>query len=275
MIEILSSDSYHGFAAELATGVPSNRVPDQIAFIGRVKWDAGSPVQAAVVKVYRHETCGVANELIGYVMNHYRGVAQPRKAAVMLLRPDQLPPMFADSTPFVNPDAAVAVCWLTSFEANARPFSTVRRPSSFSTRESTAFYCSEFCRALASVDTVTGNNDRHDGNFLYVDDLHYLAIDQGCVGGGPRWHLAWPDFNPSNEIVRAIEGELTDARRNQWYSHAILEHEQSAPQFLEGIEALKQLLPGLIGDDEIVVISEYMQKRVPAEVFSKICQRLC
>lgn len=274
MIHFLGNDAYRGFTAPFDTARKATGAGDCASFVGRIAWP-GEPIpSAAVIKLYGKETCGTANELIGYFVNALRCVAQPQAAAVLLLTEQQVPPLILNAGEYLDSASGLVACWVTSYEQNATPYSFIRRLPTFTERQRHTFYQSTFCRALASVDCSTGNNDRHEGNYLYVDDLNYLAIDQGCVGGGHYWHRNWPEANPRNEIVQAAKQALTPVQLARWVGRAIIEHENCAQGVGGGLEGVRHLLPGLLSAEAIDTIVKYMQERTLGPHFNQVCGSL-
>lgn len=274
MITILASDSYKGFSAHLESGKANAEPGAQPIFIGRVIWPGSTTPTDAVIKLYQINTCGPANEVIGYAANSARAINQPKKSAILLLSKKELPNFGIDLDDFVDRRTGLAVCWITSFEQGATPFKFVRRLSTFSEKKAVAFFKSKFCRILAAVDHVTGNNDRHDGNFLYLDDLNYLAIDQGCVGGGLKWHATWPDKNPRNELFQSAQNALTALDMAGWKADAIMEHERSQSGWSVLLDGLRTGLQGLLEPDAIDMIVEYMADRADGSKFAICCGKL-
>ena len=274
MIPILASDSYRGFSANLGEALAGAKTAAQPIFIGRVVWPGCHDPEDAVVKLYEPDSCGVANEAIGYVINTLRGVRQPGRGGVLLLSERELPALYANLRDFIDPDTGLAACWITSFEGASRPFRYLRRLSGFSRRQIDAFYGSSFCIRLTTVDHVTGNCDRHEGNFLYEDDLKYLAIDQGCVGGGKYWHTSWPDQNARNELSLLAQANLSGSRLAAWRAAAIMEYEKAQPGWSGIFAEISSVLPGLLSADHIGTILEYMKTRAAGTTFAASCERL-
>lgn len=270
MITILSVDCYRGLSASVAAGQRGA----QPAFIGRILWPGSAEPEDAFIKLYEASTCGTANEAIGYAVNALRGVAQPIKGAVLLLSKRELPQLGMDWENFVDPGSGIAACWVTSLEQDVKPFRYLRKLSSFSEKQSQAFYMSQFCKLLATVDLVTGNNDRHEGNFLYRDDLHYLAIDQGCVGGGVHWHTMFPDQTASSQLVRLAKENLKASQWAKWVADSIMEYESAQTGWAEILRKIAHALNGLLTPDEIAMITEYMASRASGLGFAKSCEKL-
>ncbi|WP_202413621.1 hypothetical protein [Duganella sp. CY15W] len=274
MIPILAPDSYRGFSAPIGGMLDGAEKAAQPIFIGRVLWPDGTDSEDAVIKLYETNSCGVANETIGYIVNALRGVRQPKRGGILLLSKRELPNLERDLSDFIDPNSGLAACWITSFEQNAQPFRYIRKLSSFSRKQSDAFYKSTFCVRLATVDHVTGNNDRHEGNFLYEDDLKYLAIDQGCVGGSRYWHTSWPDQNPRNELALLAQNFLNGSQLAKWRADAIMEYEKAQSSWDSILIQISSLLPGLLGNDEIDTIMDYMRGRAAGPAFAASCERL-
>jgi hypothetical protein len=274
MITILASESYRGFSAHLGDLLAGAKTAAQPIFIGRVVWPDCDEAEDVVVKLYETSSCGVANEAIGYVANALRGVRQPRKCGVLLLSERELPDVGKDLSDFIDSNTGLAACWITSFEASSRPFRYIRRLSSFSRKQSDAFYSSPFCIRLTTVDHVTGNNDRHDGNFLYEDDLKYLAIDQGCVGGGMYWHTSWPDRHARNELSLLAQENLNGSRLAAWRAAAIMEYEKAQPSWTGILTEISSMLRGLLVADDVDTIIGYMRERATGPTFATSCERL-
>lgn len=271
MIPILTSDSYRGFS----TNLPSSGLNGvQPVFVGRLIWPGESTAKDAVMKLYEVETCGVANEVIGFVANKMRGVPQPKQAAIVLLSPEILAGISAGLSKFVDKETGLIACWATTLEQNTKPFKFVRRLSTFSEKQIKAFYKSKFCRVLSSVDHVTGNNDRHEGNFLYIDDLNYLAIDQGCVGGGLYWHKTWPDSSPKNTLLESVRSELNKSDSAAWIGEAILDHVKTQEIWPAINEQLGSEIKSLLNDESAETIVEYMLERASGSTFTTSCGRL-
>lgn len=274
MITILTSDSYRGFSAHLGELLAGASAAAQPIFVGRVVWPDCDEAEDVVVKLYETSSCGVANETIGYMVNALRGVRQPKKCGVLLLSEHELPDLKNDLSDYIDPVTGLAACWITSFEASSRPFRYIRRLSSFSKKQSETFYSSPFCIRLTTVDHVTGNNDRHEGNFLYEDDLKYLAIDQGCVGGGKYWHTSWPEQNIRNELSLLAQGNLNGSRLAAWRAAAIMEYEKAQNDWIGILAEISSILPGLLVSDEIDCIIGYMKERATGPTFATSCERL-
>jgi len=274
MIPILAPDSYRGFSAPLGDILAGAEKAAQPIFIGRVLWPEETESEDVVIKLYETNSCGVANETIGYIANAMRGVRQPRRGGILLLSRRELPDFARDLTDFIDPSTGLAACWITSFEQNSQPFRYIRKLSSFSRRQSDAFYKSAFCVRLATVDHVTGNNYRHEGNFLYEDDLKYMAIDQGCVGGGRFWHTSWPDPNPRNELSLLAQNFLTGSQLAKRRADAIMEYEIAQSSWGGVLNQISAALPNLLGNDEIDTIIEYMRNRATGPAFAASCERL-
>ncbi|TWI63069.1 hypothetical protein IP91_03910 [Pseudoduganella lurida] len=269
LIPILTAASYRGLSvqAQLASAGA------QPVFVGRLEWPGTAEIIDVVIKLYEAGTCGVANESIGYVANAGRGIAQPARAAILLLTSQELAGLDIDLTNYIDASGYI-VCWVTSFEQGAHPFKFVRRLATFSERQSRAFFGSTFCIRLAAVDYVTGNSDRNDGNVLYVDDLHYLAIDQGCTGGGPYWHLHWPDKLAPNCLLELAREMLTSSRAADFITHAVIEHAGSNADWLKTLAYLAQFLPGLLDEEAVHAILDYMSTRADGNAFAESCGRL-
>jgi len=275
MIPILGEDSYRGFSAWINEVNPAANEGAQPLFVGRLQWASGATPSDAVIKLYETGTCGVANEMIGFVANHYCGVNQPQKGAALILPADALPPMTIDVSPFVDRDTGLTLCWATSLEQNAKPFRFMRKLSSFSEKQVQAFYKSKFCRTLAGVDHISGNNDRHEGNFLYVDDLNYMALDQGAIGGGGFWHTLWPDDMASNELLRLVQTDLKTSQITSWYAQALTEYHQTREAWERVNAALPSVLHGLLDHGPIATIIDYMRSRSSGTQFEATCGALC
>jgi hypothetical protein len=268
MIPILTSDSYR---SQSTTVFDLDGGAAQPVFIGRIVWPGQTTASDAVIKLYQTKTCGIANEVIGYIANAIRGIAQPANAAVLLLPLDALKGIAVPPVDFVDTASGYVMCWATSLEQNTKPFKFIRRLSTFSDRQAKAFYKSKFCKRLSSIDHVTGNNDRHDGNFLYVDDLNYMAIDQGCVGGSLQWHLTWPDSNPKNEIIECTRNGLDKSDWASWVADALLEHMKTQNDWAEIEDKLLQNLAGLLDADLTETIVDYMRDRASGPTFTAKC----
>lgn len=273
MISILTADSYRGFSSLLESSVCANAGAQPI-FVGRVLWPGASEPDDAVIKLYESDSCGIANEAIGFAANCMRGVKQPRHGAILLLSPRELPKLDVALTKYIDAGTGIAACWATSLEQNAKPFRFVRRIPTFTASQINAFYKSLFCRLLTSVDHVTGNSDRHEGNFLYLDDLSYLAIDHGCVGGGPRWHSSWPDPSPRNELLALVENTLNSSELSLWKAATILDHERSQASWVVHFKALASELTGILDAGQIETIIEYMAERANGTNYAVGCGRL-
>jgi hypothetical protein len=150
----------------------------------------------------------------------------------------------------------------------------MRHLSSFSKKQMDAFYTSAFCIRLTTVDHVTGNSDRHEGNFLYEDDLRYMAIDQGCVGGGKYWHTTWPDRNPRNQLALLAQANLQGSRLAGWRAAAMMEYEGAQSSWPGIFTDMAPMLKGLLTQDEIDVIINYMAERSTGPAFATSCERL-
>lgn len=271
MIPILSSDSYRGFSTNLTLG---SEVGAQPIFIGRLIWPNATHAEDAVFKLYKTDTCGIANETIGYFLNHINGIAQPKLAAIVLLSKESLKGIAVDLHEYIDRSSDMVACWVTSFEQGVKPFRFIRRLSTFSDRQIKAFFKSDFCKRLSSVDHISGNNDRHDGNFLYKDDLHYLAIDQGCVGGSLYWHKTWPDCSAKNELLELARAELTTADWGTWASAALAAHSTADEHWRRRHQELVQKLNDILDKESRDSILEYMNERASGTTFAASCGRL-
>lgn len=274
MITILTSDAYRGFSAPINAIAEHAKPGAQPIFVGRVIWPGSEEPEDVVIKVYEPLTCGVANEVIGYTANALRGISQPKRGGILLLPASLLPPLGVDLTSLLDPESGLAVCWITSLEQHARPFRYVRRLSTFTEKQLQAFYKSRFCLSLTGVDHVTGNNDRHDGNFLYLDDLQYLAIDQGSVGGSVTWHTIWPDETARNELLALVQENLSASQLAVWHSNALIEFYKTETIWNNVSEKLSELLRGLLTQDQIDTITSYMDRRVHGTRFQASCSAL-
>lgn len=269
MMQILTVDSYSGFLAPLGSAQGAQPI-----FIGRITWPGALEPEDAVIKLYQKDTCGIANEVIGFEANAARGVAQPKQGAVLMLPRSALPDLNLTLDEYVDAATGLCACWVTSFEQGAEPFKFIRRLSSFSQKQAEAFYKSKFCKLLVGVDHVTGNNDRHEGNFLYKDDLHYIAIDQGCVGGGLTWHSMWPDPRPNNELALLAQRNLAPSHVANWQAEAIIEYQTAQESWRQIISGIANSLLGLIEKEHIETITDYMSERANSHDFAKSCGRL-
>ncbi len=185
-----------------------------------------------------------------------------------------LPSFSIDVSPFIDPHTDLAMCWATSFEGNAKPFRFVRQLSTFDEKQLQAFYGSAFCKKLTGVDHVTGNSDRHEGNFMYIDDLKYLAIDQGSVGGGQFWHSMWPEKNSRNELLLLVHEHLKASQIATWQYEALVQFTHTAEIWAAVSMELTGALPGLLSKDEIATILKYMNERVIDTKFANQCGEL-
>jgi len=271
MLPILTSDSYRGFSSDMHVLGAGGAQP---LFVGRIVWPGQKYASDAVIKLYQPETCGLANEVIGFIANKARRIAQPSNAGILLLEPRHLTGVHSSINDFQDPATGLVATWVTSLEQNTKPFSYIRRLSTFSSKQAKAFYRSLFCKALASVDHVTGNNDRHEGNFLYIDDLKYMAIDQGCVGGGLHWHMTWPDNRARNQLLDITREELSVNELSGWIAEAILEHERTQAIWAEIAEEIKSSLIGLLDDESSETIVQYMDERVSGSTYTESCGKL-
>lgn len=274
MITILAADSYKGYSAPMQNSREEPFVSAQPIFIGRVLWPGSKEPEDTVIKMYKAATCGTANEAIGYAANALRGVKQPSKGAILLLSRRELPKFDIELDEFIDEATGFTACWATSLEQNTTPFCFVRRLPSFSEKQIKAFYKSTFCHRLVTVDHVTGNNDRHEGNFLYADDLNYLAIDQGCIGGGLHWHTMWPDMNPKNTLLLLAKNTLKPSELSKWEADAIMEHERSQTAWPGNLDQIGAALEGILESDEIKTIVEYMRNRAIGTTFVASCGNL-
>lgn len=271
MIPILTADSYRGVSADLSLSGLSSAQP---VFIGRLLWPGDRQPTDAVLKLYESATCGIANEIIGYIANQLRSIDQPKRAAVVLLSKENLAGISTSLGPFVDKATELVACWATSLEQNTVPFKYIRQLPTFTPKQTKAFLQSKFCKRLSSVDHATGNNDRHEGNFLYIDDLRYLAIDQGCVGGSVRWHSTWPNPSPRNELLELAHRELQGTTLAEWTGEAILEHSKTQSEWASIVQNIRANLAGLLDDDASVIIVDYMNERVSGNTFTANCGRL-
>lgn len=239
-----------------------------------MRWPNDSQNTDAVIKLYEAHTCGTANEAIGYTANALRGINQPRRGAILLLGKEMLPDIGRDPAEFVDPASGLSACWATSYEQNAKPFHYMRRLSTFTDKQSKAFYKSRFCQLLAGVDHITGNNDRHEGNFLYIDDLKYQAIDQGAIGGGAFWHTLWPDNEARNELLLLVQQNLSASQIAAWYASAILEYQNSNSAWTAIAEEITGILTNLLTPEQIATIITYMTARAVGNRFAESCGNL-
>jgi hypothetical protein len=271
MVPVLANDSYRGLSAEILLDAENSAQP---LFVGRVLWPEETAPEDVVVKLYQTNSCGIANETIGYVVNALRGIRQPRRAAILVLSKHQLPTLNQDLSSYIDPENGLVACWITSFEQNSKPFRYLRKLSSFSKKQCDAFYKSAFCSKLATVDHVTGNNDRHEGNFLYEDDLKYFAIDQGSIGGGIYWHTSWPDANARNELAILAQQFLSGSQLAAWRAAAIMEYEKAQTSWESIFAQILHDLKDLLGAEEVRSIVEYMRRRATGPAFASTCERL-
>jgi hypothetical protein len=179
-----------------------------------------------------------------------------------------------DANDFVDKTSGLVACWITTFEQGAKPFKYIRRMSSFSKKQAVAFLRSKFCTSLTTVDHITGNSDRHDGNYLYIDDLHYLAIDQGCVGGGIYWHKNYPDKFATNELIRTAQATLSPSEMSAWTSQALLEHGKTQDEWENILPKMDAALQGILEAETIKTIVQYMGDRAIGDAFAKSCGHL-
>ncbi len=270
MIPILSTDSFRGPSTTLLNFGKSA----QPVFIGRVLWPGDSIPTDAIVKPYETGTCGVANESIGYIANTVLGIAQPKRAAVLLLSESALSGLGYPTKDFVDIESGLCLCWVTTYEQETKPFKFIRRASTFSQRQLKAFYKSRFCRQLASIDHATGNNDRHEGNFLYIDDLHYLAIDQGCVGGGPLWHRFSPESNPRNEVLALAQSECNASEWATWVSETLVEHQKTQQAWALIRSNIERFVADLLDPADLETIVEYIDGRISGPKLAESLGRL-
>lgn len=275
MIKILGADSYGGFSAWLEESNPVAKKGAQPIYVGRLRWPNEAESTDAVIKLYETSTCGVANEVIGYVANALCGVSQPSKGAALLLPQDALPSMPSDISPYIDAETGIALCWATSLEQGGKPFKFMRKLSTFSEQQVQAFYKSKFCQTLTGVDHGTGNNDRHEGNFLYIDDFHYKAIDQGAIGGSPFWHTMWPDGMAKNELLTLVHKTLKPSQKAPWHSGALLTYEEIRSSWARISDTLPTTLRGLLEPEQVTTIIEYMARRVADHSFEERCGFLC
>ena len=270
---VLSQDSYRGFSAPFSTpdGIRAGAQP---SFVGRVLWPGQDQPSDVFVKLYEHDSCGVANEVVGYTANRIHSVRQPAAAAILILPKNLLPDLGVDLAAYVRPDTGLALCWVVSFEQAAKPFRYLRRLVTFTPHQLKAFIKSEFARKLAIVDSVTGNCDRHDANILVLDDLQYMAIDQGCVGGSKYWTTTWLDQNPANQLLDLVRTELGSTEFSAWRSRAILAAEAMEPKWREGAPEMRNAVAGLLADDDTDAIVDYILGRSLSTHFATSCRVL-
>jgi hypothetical protein len=271
MIPILTSDSYRGFSNDIHDFGPGGTQP---LFVGRIIWPGQTHASDVVIKIYRPDTCGIANEVIGYVANKVRRIAQPLNAAILLLEANHLIGVHDSIEKYVDQRSGLIATWVTSLEQNTKPFSYIRRLPTFSAKQAKVFYKSLFCKSLSSVDHVTGNNDRHSGNFLYIDDLKYLAIDQGCVGGGLYWHTTWPDNRAKNQLLEITHTEFSGSELSSWTAEAILEHERTQSIWDNLKAEIECNLKNLLDDETCDTIVKYMDARITGSTYTESCGKL-
>jgi hypothetical protein len=273
VMTVLSQESYRGFSAPFST--PDRiRAGAQPSFVGRVLWPGQDQPSEVFVKLYEHDSCGVANEVVGYVANRIHAIRQPAAAAILILPRNLLPDLGVELAAYVQPDTDLALCWAASFERAAKPFRYLRRLGTFTANQLKAFIKSDFARKLAIVDSVTGNCDRHDANILVLDDLQYMAIDQGCVGGGKYWTTTWLDQNPANQLLDLVRTELGSTEFSSWRSRAILTAEAMGPKWNEGVAELRDAVAGLLSDDDTDAIVNYVLGRSWPTHFATSCRML-
>ncbi|BDB29519.1 hypothetical protein CTP10_R69340 (plasmid) [Cupriavidus sp. P-10] len=274
MISVLHADAYCGFSAWINDHDAVHATGAQPVFVGRVLWPGASEPEDTVIKLYPADSCGVANEAIGFTANAIRGVSQPARGGVILLPQGMLPTFGADLTAYVDKGAGLAVCWAATFVQNAKPFRFLRRLASFNQSQLAAFFKSKFAHVLTGVDHVTGNSDRSDANFLYLDDMKYMAIDQGSVGGGPCWHTSWPDEMALNQLNLMARRELTPSQLSSWYTSVLQEGMATQDVWPAVSERVRGDLAGLLGPAQIDTIVEYMSARASNGTLAHACGRL-
>ncbi|SOY55777.1 hypothetical protein [Cupriavidus taiwanensis] len=274
MISVLQADAYCGFSAWISAHDEGHREGAQPVFVGRILWPGCDEAEDAVIKLYPTDSCGVANEVVGFTANAIRGVPQPAKGAVILLPQAILPAFEIDLSPYVDKGTGLAVCWVATLVQSARPFRFLRRLASFEQNQLAAFFKSKFAHMLAGVDHITGNSDRSDANFLYLDDMKYVAIDQGSVGGGPYWHSSWPDDRATNQLHLMAEREMTASQLPAWYTSVLREGLATQELWHSVSDELRQNLVGLLDSDQIETIVEYMSARSSNGTLAQACGRL-
>ncbi|NHZ33932.1 hypothetical protein [Massilia rubra] len=109
---------------------------------------------------------------------------------------------------------------------------------------------------------------------MYEDDLKYLAIDQGCVGGGKYWHTSWPDPHPRNELAILAQSFLNGSQLAAWRAAALMEYGNAQSSWDAILAHVSAMLPGLLDADDIDTIVEYMRGRATGPAFATSCERL-
>ncbi|CAM3391753.1 MULTISPECIES: hypothetical protein [Cupriavidus] len=274
MISVLHADAYCGFSGWVSDHDAVHATGAQPVFVGRVLWPGASEPEDTVIKLYPTDSCGVANEVIGFTANAVRGVDQPARGGVILLNREMLPVFDADVTAYVDRSTGLAVCWAATLVQNAKPFRFLRRLSTFDQDQLAAFFRSKFAHILTGVDHATGNSDRSDANFLYLDDMKYVAIDQGAVGGGPYWHSSWPDETAGNQLNLAAQREMTASQLSSWYASVLQEGLKTQDIWPEVSNQLRRDLIGLLDSEQIDTIVEYMSTRASNGTLAQACGRL-
>lgn len=273
MVSVLQADAYCGFSAWIHDHDAAHVSGAQPVFVARVMWPGSIEPEDAVIKLYPADSCGVANEVIGYTANAARGVAQPSRGGVLLLPRSMLPVFEGDLSVFLDPRENLAVCWVASFVQNAKPFRFLRRLASFNRCQLDAFFKSEFAHVLTSIDHVTGNSDRSDANFLYRDDMTYVAIDQGAIAGGPHWHATWPDDMAPNQLNVMARNAMTASQLSCWFASVLREGNATQAAWPSVTEQLRTNLAGLLDAEHIDTIVNYMSARASNEALAQACGR--
>lgn len=269
MISILSADSYGGFASWINGPDEGHNPGGQPIFIGRVTWPGSEEPVDTVIKLYPADSCGVANEVIGYVANAKGGIVQPPRGGVLVLPTSMLPPFAIDTQKYTQQGSGVAVCWATPFIQGAKPFRFYRRLAAFDRSRLTAFLKSKFCHMLTCVDHVTGNNDRTDANFMCLDDFKYIAIDQGSVAGGFYWHINWPEDAPKNQLFELARTELVASHFASWQADTLTQAGISNGIWPETIDLIRTNLEGILAPAEIDTIVDYMHSRATVKTLAQ------
>ncbi|WP_232346244.1 hypothetical protein [Cupriavidus sp. USMAA2-4] len=257
----MTSDVYGGFASWIESADTAHAPGAQPIYVGRVTWPGTTEAEDTVIKLYPASSCGVANEVIGYIANAKRGIPQPPRGGIILLPEATLPAFALDVAKYVDKKSGFAVCWATSLVQNAKPFKFYRRLVAFDRTRLNAFLKSNFCHTLTGLDHITGNNDRSDANFMCVDDLKYLAIDQGSIGGSDHWHINWVDDNPKNQLLALARDELAVSQYAAWQAHALSESNTTRDLWPQTNSELQTNLKPLLKADQIATILEYMSGR--------------
>jgi hypothetical protein len=155
-------------------------------FLAQVNYQG--ELRRAYIKMYDHtaQPKAVFNEVLGYLYAQAMGIPSPSVFFV------DVPPLDvvacglpASHTPVRavatleahDPNVATDGAAKTLFNAGSIDLTYIRQ----------RLLASPSGRALVAFDEVTGNDDRNIGNIVFSWKQGVVAIDHGCILGGPLW----------------------------------------------------------------------------------------